>query len=185
MVPYVPLNLQKISVKFPIFPDPQLFNAFSLNLPGKNEEYWMLDTGAVLKTLYSLSAILYRLERDLYKLAILEKTITEVVEHLKKSYSDKKMKNLSTHGVEEGMRNLIKLLRDGSVKLILNPEEIPRKLIDFYERYDEDKLLIYVAKEGKFKGIVTKDGKLIKKLKNFLKVLNPQKLITANSCLDP
>lgn len=184
-MPHVPLNLQKISVKFPIFVDPQLFNAFSLNLSGENEEYWMLDTGAVLETLYSLSAILYRLKRDLYKLAILEKTITEVAEHLKRSYSDKKIKNLSTHGVEQGIRNLTKLLGDSNVKLILNPEEIPRKLIDFYERYGEDKLLIYVTKEGKFKGIVTKDGKLVKKVKNIFKVLNPQKLITTNSCLDP
>lgn len=180
-----PLKLQKISVELPIFTDPIIFNACSLNLLKENGDYWMLDTGAVLEILPSLPAILYRLKKDLYKLSIIEKTITEVVEHLKRSYSDKKLINGNTHGVEQGMRNLTKLLRHSNVKLILNPVGIPRKLIDFYERYDEDKLLIYIIKEGKFKGIVTQDGELIKKVKNTLKVLNPQKLIITNSCLDP
>ncbi len=89
------------------------------------------------------------------KIAILEKTIREVEEHLTKSLITRQEENASTFGIESAGNCLRKILMDTRIKKISNPTTTDKKLAS-YEKFAEDKILAYALFEGKFKAISTK-----------------------------
>lgn len=121
-----------------------------------NEEYIIADTGCVLGVLKHFASVLHRLERGKLKLAIVEITIGEVVEHLLMSQSELRQKGFSTYDIRSAIENFRKLLSDDRVNKIANPLVSERDL-EPYKQFDEDKLLAYVLFEGRFKTVVTQD----------------------------
>jgi len=173
-----------LMIKLPIFPKPYIFKAIQFKHIKNANEYWILDTGALLRILPNLDSVIYRIDKGFYKLCIPEIVIRQTVLHLSKSYQDKKERNISTSGIITGMLNFLRFLKN-DVKIVAHPNEIPNHLKAEYERYMEDKILVYLLKEGGFKGIVTQDYKLIKKIKGQFAVLSPDKLLSAMTQIDP
>ena len=176
--------MEKTTIKLPIFPEPIALKAVPLRFVKDASEHWIVDTDSLLKILPNLEAVVYRLDKGYYKLAVPEVTIRQTVVHLDKSYFSKKKEHQSTYGVETGMRNLVRFLKT-NVLLVSHPKEIPKKLREKYEKYGDDPLLAYVSLQGRFKGVVTHDRILIAKIKNDLRILAPERLIRTNSSIDP
>jgi len=128
-----------------------------------NEEYVLVDTGCVLAAMRHFDSVVYRLERGTLRLAILEITINEVAEHLRRSQSKLSQKGFSTRGVRSAIENFRKLLQYDKVKKIANPV-IPEKVLSFYAHFREDSLLAYVLFEGNFKALITQDSSLAERV---------------------
>jgi hypothetical protein len=107
--------------------------------------------------------VLHRIEKDTIKLAILEITINEVVEHLLVSQRELSQKGLPISGIFGAIENFRKILQDNRVKKIANPV-MSQKALRSYDYFGEDKLLAYVLMEGNFRAIATQDGALGKRV---------------------
>jgi len=160
----------------PIFKPPKEIVLTSLKEKG-NADYYLLDTGSVLKLLPRLDSLFHRLDKDDVNLAMPEITIEQIVEHLMKSFSKKKEQQVSTYNVEEGMRNFVRLLDDKSILKVSNPTEIPIKYNKQYKEFEEDEILAFTLFEGNFKGIITEDGKLQRNISKSKIVLNYKDLL--------
>jgi len=155
--------LKKIEISLPILKNPQ---EIILSSPKnkRNPDYFLLDTGSVLNLLPRIGSLFHRLDQRKLTLAIPEITIRQVAEHLVKSFWKRKKLREKIHGVEEGMRNFIRFLDDERILKVSNPEEVPAKHKKQYKEFREDEILAFLLNEGKFKGIVTEDGKFKKRL---------------------
>lgn len=142
-----------------------------------NSNYCLLDTGSVLKLLPRLRSLIHRLNKEEIKLAIPEKIIEQVIEQLMKSFLKRKKQQASTHGVEEGMRNFVQFLDDKRILKVSNPTEIPNKCKKQYKEFGEDEILAFALFEGNFKGIVTEDEKLKRKISKGKIVLSYKDLL--------
>lgn len=160
----------------PILKDPKEIVLSSFK-EKSNSNYFLLDTGSVLKLLPRLSSLIHRLNKEEINLAIPEKTIEQVIQHLMKSFSKRKKQQANIHDVEEGMRKFVKLLDDKRILKIFNPTELPNKRKKHYKDFGEDEILAFVLFEGKFKGIITEDEKLKKKISNEKKVFSYKDLL--------
>lgn len=129
----------------------------------RNEEYTLLDTGCVLYLLRHLPSLLHKLEKTTVKLAIIERTIKEVAEHLQKSLEERREKNAYPSGVRCGIKNFLTILKNDRIRKIADPK-ITGKTQSLYKRFGEDRLLVYILCEGDFKGIATQDSQLAKKI---------------------
>jgi len=168
--------LKKIEIGVPILKNPW---EIILSSPEdkRNSDYFLLDTGSVLNLLPRISSLFHRLDKRKFNLAIPEITIKQVVEHLVRSFWKRKKRREKTHGVEEGMRNFIRFLDDERILKVSNPEEVPDKHRKQYKKFREDEILAFLLYEGKFKGIVTEDGKFKKKLSKNKVVIGYQHLL--------
>lgn len=140
-----------------------------------NEEYILVDTGCVLYLLRHFSSLMYRLDRDIVKLAIIEQTIEEVAEHLRKSYEEKQERRASIFGVVSGVENFRKLIENDKIRKIANPK-ISKEAQPVYDRFGEDKLLVYVLHKGSFKGLATQDSQLAQRISE-KKIIQCQQLL--------
>lgn len=129
----------------------------------ENEEYILLDTGCVLQLLRRFNTLLHRLKSGALKLAILEKTIREVVEHLSKSQSALIKKGESFLHVRSAMENFRKLLQDDRIRKIADPSAA-HKVLSKYRQFGEDKLLALVLSKGCFKTVATQDTPLARRI---------------------
>lgn len=129
-----------------------------------NSDYTLVDTGCLLELLKQTKAFFYLLDKKKSKVAILEKTIFEVVEHLSKSKLSLQEKNAPSFHINGAAHNLRKILRDERIRKIANPIMTDNKKMLNYKKFEEDVVLAYTLYEGNFKGIATKDGLLSKRL---------------------
>jgi hypothetical protein len=132
-----------------------------------NSEYTLLDTGCVLESLKKMQAFFYVLDKEKLKLAILEKTILEVEEHLRNSKRSRQKQRASSFDIDGATNNLRKILFDERIRKIANPlmvVMVDKRKVSNYKHYVEDKILAYALFEGKFKGISTKDKDFSKRL---------------------
>jgi predicted nucleic acid-binding protein len=129
-----------------------------------NEKYSLVDTGCLLELLKRFKTFCHMIEKNDLKLAILEMTICEIAEHLRKSKGSLLEKNLTAFHIDSAAQNLRKLLQDKRLKKVANPRIASEKKLLKYKQFGEDALLAYTLYEGKFKAIATKDGPLIKRL---------------------
>jgi len=128
-----------------------------------NEEYILLDTGCVLNLLRRFHTLLHKLKSGTLKLAILEKTIKEVAEHLSKSQSALIRKGNSSFYVRSAMENFRKLVQDDRIRKIVEPLA-SNEVLSRYEQFREDKLLALVLFEGRFKAVATQDNRLARRI---------------------
>lgn len=142
-----------------------------------NSNYLLLDTSSVLKLLPRFNSIVHRLNKQESNIAIPQKTIEEVIQHLMKSYSKRKKQQENTYNIEEGMKNFINLLDDERILKISNPTKLPHKYKKHYKEFGEDEILAFMLLEGKFKGIISEDEKLKKKIPKGKKVVSYKDLL--------
>ena len=168
--------LKKIEINLPIPKNPK---EIILSSPkGKrNSDYFLLDTGSVLKLLPRINSLFHRLDKEKFNLAIPEITIKQVAEHLVRSFWKRKKQQEKTHGIEEGMRNFIRFLNDERILKVSDPEEVPDNQKKQYKEFGEDEILAFLLYEGNFKGIVTEDGKFKKRLSKNRVVIGYQHLL--------
>lgn len=155
--------MKKTEIFLPILKDTKEITLSSLK-DKSNSDYCLLDTSSVLKLLPRLSSLVHRLNKEEINLAIPEETIEQVIEHLAESFSKRKKQQASIYDIEEGMRNFVKLLDDERILKVFSPTKIPTKYKKKYKEFVEDEILAFVLFEGKFKGVVTEDEKLKKKI---------------------
>lgn len=160
MLPDTELSVQLLSFRF-----------------NRNEEYTLIDTGCVLYLLRRFSSLMDRLNRNIVRLAVMEQNIEEVAEHLRKSYEEKQEKGASIFDVMSRVKNFRKLLENDKIRKIANPE-ITKKAKPVFERFGEDKLLVYVLQEGGFKNLATQDRQLAQRI-SAKKAINCQQLLKA------
>lgn len=142
-----------------------------------NEEYILIDTGCLLYLLRRMSSFMDRLDRNVVKLAVMEQTVEEVAEHLRKSYEEKQERGASIFGVVSGVENFRKLLENDKIRKIANPK-ISMEAQQIYDRFGEDKLLVYVLDKGSFKGLATQDLQLAQRISK-KKIIQCQQLLKA------
>jgi predicted nucleic acid-binding protein len=140
------------------------FEAQLLPLQSKgNEEYVIVDTGCILGALRHFDSVLHRIQEDTLRLAILENTINEVVEHLLRSQDELNRKGFSTSGIRSAIENFRKFLQYDAVNKIANPK-VSEKAFSPYEHFREDRLVAYVLFEGNFKAVATQDRSFAERL---------------------
>lgn len=96
-----------------------------------NDEYILLDTSCLLDILPKTKPFFFLVKKRNLKIAILEKTIREVEEHLTKSLITRQEENASTFGIESAGNCLRKILMDTRIKKISNPTTTDKKLASY------------------------------------------------------
>jgi rRNA-processing protein FCF1 len=129
-----------------------------------NGEYMLLDTGCVLWLLKKISSVFYQMEKRDLKIAILEKTISEVAEHLSKSKESLAAKNAPAFHIEGAAQNFRKILEDNRIMKLANPRFTSNQISE-YKNFGEDSVLAYALFQGNFKAIATKDGPFARRLR--------------------
>lgn len=168
--------MDKMEISMPILAEPIELSLVHFKIKNASN-YYLLDTGSILKLLPRLPSILNRLDKGNIALAIPKKTIEQVMEHLLKSFEKRNEQKASTHDIEEGMRKFVKLIESERIVKVSNPKRLPDKYEKDYQRFQEDAILAYVLFEGSFKGIVTEDGGLKERISKRKSVLSYKDLL--------